>query len=54
MWIVSFLVSCYLTDINAPIAKAYLLKTGSPLIFTALQALEVRGSSFRSFADCYL
>jgi predicted nucleic acid-binding protein len=38
----SFLVSCYLTDVNTPAAKAYLLNISSPLIFTTLQALEVR------------
>ena len=37
----SFLVSCYLTDANTPQAKTYLLGVNSPLVFSALQALEV-------------
>ncbi len=40
----SFLVSCYVSDANTPRAKAYLLQTGEPLVFTALHALEVRNA----------
>jgi predicted nucleic acid-binding protein len=40
----SFLASCYLIDANTPRAKAYLLGTGLPLVFTALQSLEVRNA----------
>ena len=40
----SFLVSCYVTDANTPQAKGYLLRTGTPLVFTALHALEVRNA----------
>ena len=40
----SFLVSCYVTDANTPQAKNYLLRTGAPLVFTALHALEVRNA----------
>jgi hypothetical protein len=40
----SFLASCYLIDANTPRAKAYLLGTGLPLVFTVLQALEVRNA----------
>jgi predicted nucleic acid-binding protein len=40
----SFLVSCYLLDANTPQAKAYLLNTNVPLVFTLLQALEVRNA----------
>jgi predicted nucleic acid-binding protein len=40
----SFLVSCYLTDTNSPRAKTYLLGASVPLVFTALQSLEVRNS----------
>jgi len=40
----SFLASCYLTDTNTPRAKAYLLRTSLPLVFTALQSLEVRNA----------
>lgn len=40
----SFLVSCYLTDANTPQANAYLSRTGSPLAWTALHALEVRNA----------
>src|SRR2546427_363320 len=40
----SFLVSCYLTDANTPQAKTYLLTVNSPLIFSALQVLEVRNA----------
>ena len=36
----SFLVSCYVTDANTPQAKAWLLRTGGPLVFTAFHALE--------------
>ena len=41
----SFLVSCYLPDANTARAKAYLQSAGMPLVFTALQALEV-GNAF--------
>jgi hypothetical protein len=40
----SFLVSCYVTDANTPQAKAWLLRTGGPLVFTALHSLEVRNA----------
>lgn len=40
----SFLVSCYVTDANTAQAKGYLLRTGAPLFFTALHALEVRNA----------
>ena len=40
----SFLVSCYLADANTSRAKAYLFRTGAPLVFTALHALEVRNA----------
>lgn len=40
----SFLVSCYVTDANTAQAKAYLLRAGVPLVFTALHALEVRNA----------
>jgi hypothetical protein len=40
----SFLVSCYVTDSNTSQAKAWLLRTGGPLVFTALHALEVRNA----------
>jgi predicted nucleic acid-binding protein len=40
----SFLASCYLIDANTPRAKVYLLSTGLPLVFTVLQALEVRNA----------
>jgi predicted nucleic acid-binding protein len=40
----SFLVSCHLSAANTPQAKAYLSKINSALIFTALQALEVRNA----------
>jgi predicted nucleic acid-binding protein len=40
----SFLASCYLSDANTPRAKAYLLGAGLPLVFTALQSLEVRNA----------
>ena len=42
----SFLVSCYVTDANTSQAKAWLLRTGGPLVFTALHALEV-GNAFK-------
>ena len=41
----SFLVSCYLLDANTVRAKAYLGNVGAPLLFNALQALEV-GNAF--------
>jgi predicted nucleic acid-binding protein len=40
------LASCYLIDANTPRAKAYLLGANVPLVFTALQALEV-GNAFQ-------
>lgn len=40
----SFLVSCYVTDANTPLAKAWLLRTGGALVFTTLHALEVRNA----------
>jgi predicted nucleic acid-binding protein len=40
----SFLASCYVTDANTPQAKGYLFRTGTPLVFTALHALEVRNA----------
>jgi hypothetical protein len=40
----SFLVSCYVTGAHTPQAKAYLHKTGAPLTFTALHALEVQNA----------
>lgn len=40
----SFLVSCYIVDANTAQAKAWLSRTGAPLIFTALHALEVRNA----------
>jgi predicted nucleic acid-binding protein len=40
----SFLVSCYITDGNTSTSKAYLLSIGMPLVFTALQSLEVRNA----------
>jgi hypothetical protein len=40
----SFVVSCYLADTNTPRAKAYLFRTGAPLVFTALHALGVRNA----------
>jgi predicted nucleic acid-binding protein len=42
----SFLVSCYVSDANTPRAKAYLLGASLPLVFTALQSLEV-GNAFQ-------
>jgi predicted nucleic acid-binding protein len=40
----SFLVSCYVVDVNTPRAKTHLSTTGTPLVFTALHALEVRNA----------
>ena len=40
----SFLVSCYVADANTPQAKGYLLRNGTPLVFTALHDLEVRNA----------
>ena len=40
----SFLVSCYLLDANTARAKSYLGSLGAPLVFSALQALEVRNA----------
>lgn len=40
----SFLVSGYGADANAGQAKAWLIRTGAPLIFTSLHTLEVRNA----------
>lgn len=40
----SFLVSCYVVDVNTPQAKSYLSRSSVPLAFTALHALEVRNA----------
>jgi hypothetical protein len=40
----SFLVSCYLVDVNTPRAKGFLSEHDSPLPFTALHELEVRNA----------
>lgn len=40
----SFLVSCYLTDVNTPLANAYLSRTGAHLAWTGLHALEMRNA----------
>ncbi len=40
----SFLVSCYVVDANTAQANAWLSRTGAPLVFTALHALEVRNA----------
>jgi hypothetical protein len=40
----SFLVSCYLVDVNIPQAKSYLSRSGVPLAFTGLHALEMRNA----------
>ena len=40
----SFVVSCYVADTNTTHAKAYLIRTGAPLVYTALHALEVRNA----------
>lgn len=40
----SFLVSCYIVDVNTPLARAYLSRHDSPLVFTALHDLEVRNA----------
>jgi len=40
----SFLVSCYVTDAKTLQAKAYLLRAGVPLVFTALHSVEVRNA----------
>ena len=40
----SFLVSCYVPDAHTSQAKGYLLRTGEPLVFSALHALEVRNA----------
>ena len=41
----SFLVSCYLPEANTSRARNYLRSVGAPLVFNALQALEV-GNAF--------
>jgi predicted nucleic acid-binding protein len=40
----SFLVSCYLLDVNTPAAKAFLAGHADPLPFSALHNLEVRNA----------
>src|SRR4051812_7938229 len=40
----SFLVSCYVVDVNTAVATAYLSQHDSPLVFTALHDLEVRNA----------
>lgn len=40
----SFPVSCYLLDANTPLTNAWLSRTGAPLPYTALHALEVRNA----------
>ena len=40
----SFLVSCYVVDTHTPKAKAALSRLHTPLVFTALHALEVRNA----------
>jgi predicted nucleic acid-binding protein len=40
----SFLVSCYIVDVNTALAHAYLSKNELPLVFTALHDLEVRNA----------
>lgn len=40
----SFLVSCYIVDVNTPLARAYLSENDLPLVFTALHDLEVRNA----------
>ena len=40
----SFLVSCYVVDANTAQAKAFLTRLNTPLLFTALHALEVRNA----------
>ncbi|MEA2414246.1 MAG: uncharacterized protein QOI58_903 [Thermoanaerobaculia bacterium] len=40
----SFLVSCYIVDVNTPLARAYLSEHDLPLVFTALHDLEVRNA----------
>src|SRR5438093_12502832 len=40
----SFLVSCYVADVNTARAKAYLSSARVPLVWTALHVLEVRNA----------
>src|SRR5437588_8234423 len=40
----SFLVSCYIPDVNTPHAQVCLNRIQAPLAFTALHALEVRNA----------
>lgn len=40
----SFLVSCYVVDAHTPQSRAWLSRTGVPLAFTALHALEMRNA----------
>jgi predicted nucleic acid-binding protein len=40
----SFLVSCYIVDANTASVKAWLIRTGAQLAFTALHVLEVRNA----------
>ena len=40
----SFLVSCYVPDTNTTNAQVYLARIRTPLVFTALHALEVRNA----------
>ncbi|MCP5520833.1 MAG: type II toxin-antitoxin system VapC family toxin [Verrucomicrobiales bacterium] len=40
----SFLVSCYIKDANTASANDYLARTRTPLVFTALHALELRNA----------
>jgi predicted nucleic acid-binding protein len=40
----SFLVSCYVADVNTARAKALLSTIAAPLVFTALHSLEVRNA----------
>ncbi len=40
----SFLVSCYVVDANTAQANAWLSRANTPLVFTALHALEVRNA----------
>ncbi len=40
----SFLVSCYIRDANTATATVWLSRTGAPLLFTSLHALEARNA----------
>ncbi len=44
----SFLVSCYLLDVNTSVASKYLLALKEPLPFTALHEIEVRNAMILS------